>query len=197
MKIIYVLIALLLIIGIGVVVMKDSFKKDEAVTVNDSNQMNESNTNTTTGNISGQTAVNQPVVTPAVVTSSEQIDWDGIYQIVEFGNVVPDSDPMSYDAYGYTDIEIVFMHDKGFEVTISQNMNKINNNSRSDMGSSGTGRINTSGLFEVISHEGEILLTLEHGNFGANKDTRIYWGKTSPLLQTTTNKYFDTLKKDL
>jgi hypothetical protein len=191
MKKICVIIVMLLIIG--VIVAQQVFKKDDAVII-DVNQMEETNTQNSTSTTPAVPVYNQPSATTSTSGTPPYYieDWEGKYQIVEFGNLIPDSNPMAYDAYGYTDIEIVFMHDKGVEVTMSQ---------RTGTGTPrpiyGTGRITPEGEFEILSPTGSVLVTLKQGDFGANTDTQITWGTLSPVLETTTNKFVHVRKGEL
>ncbi len=184
-------IAVLLIIGIWVVVAKGGFEKD-IITSDNSNQMSEINTSAdTSANTSTNTASpwvnNQPSVTTsnnADVTQTTTDDWEGEYRFVEFGDIVPDSDPMRYDAYAYTTLSVYLSHGS-YQVTITQQIE-----GKEKIERRGIARVDEAGLLQVTSDQGAWFVTLENGDFGANNDTKMTWIDLKPLLPGTANAVF-------
>ncbi len=178
MKIIYTIAVIVVIIG-GLV-WAGIFKKD--VTLTDiSNQMTESNSEATSTNPVANpvvtnptpnpspTLTQNPIVAPLPVTDSESVEWAGKYQIVEFGDIIPDSSPMKYDDYAYTDV-VVRREGDAYTVSImlTHNDKKTTIKAR--------GIENASRVLEVYSESDILLCTLEtYKSDRVNADTKFTW----------------------
>lgn len=194
MKITYVIIAIVVMIGIGVFIIKGNSKKD--MTVNTAlNETSEGSvaTSTATGTSTPHTVT--PQVPPTVHSNEPQIihegpeftlrTWAGKYQIVEFGEVIPDSNPMKYDAYAYTDFIIT---DNGLEYDVSI---VLTNDDGRKTSLKGYGIRNINRALEVYSESNKLLFILEdYTSDRVYADTKLTWVNLKPQLSNTAGVYY-------
>lgn len=195
MKVTYTIIAALLIIGAGVIVVKRDSKKDMTTDTNSDVVTEGGATTTTTIGISTLPVSNQvPIPTngPGNVTTGDDarvadvvaVDWEGKYKIVEFGDIVPDSSPMRYDAYAYTDITITKIDDAyAVLIVLTKDTSKTT--------LQGRGVVNSVSALEVYSSDQNLLFTLEaYESDRVNADTKLTWVNLKPQLSNTAGVYY-------
>ncbi len=194
MKSIYIVIALVLIIGIGAFIMKGNTKKD--MLINNQDQVAEGTvaTSTATGTLIPPVPTPSPtnvVVDNNVPVTNSAVDWEGKYQIVEFGKIVPDSSPMRYDAYAYTDITVK-KQNTAYAVSI------VLTNDTDKKTLEGRGVVNAAGVLEVYSPEQSLLFTLEtYESDRVNADTKFTWVNLKSQLNDGAGDIYFMKRKDL
>lgn len=125
------------------------------------------------------------------VTNSDAVDWEGKYQIVEFGKIVPDSSPMRYDAYAYTDITVK-KQNTAYVVSI------VLTNDTNKKTLEGRGVVNAAGVLEVYSPEQSLLFTLEtYESDRVNADTKFTWVNLKSQLNDGAGDIYFMKRKDL
>lgn len=191
MKIMYIIIPVLLIIGAGVIVVKRDSNKDMTPDINSNVEPQGSATTTVTNGVptsqmpsQAPAPINVTTGNGAHVTSSNVVNWSGKYQIVEFGNVVPDSSPMKYDAYAYTDITVTSQSDS-YTVSIVRTKDTHKTTLQ------GRGVVNAVGALEVYSSDQSLLFTLDtYKSDRVNADTQFTWVDLKPQLSNTAGVYY-------
>jgi hypothetical protein len=196
MKISFIILVSLLMIGTILTLMgnpkKDTFESSE---LHETDPV--SVATTTNGNdIDTIVVIPKDIVKPPTVHSNEpQIahegpeftlrTWAGKYQIIEFGEVIPDSNPMKYDAYAYTDFIVT---DNGLEHDVSI---ALTNKDGRKTTMNGYGVRNIDRALEVYSESNKLLFILEdYTSDRVYADTKFTWVNLQPQLSNTAGVYY-------